>query len=103
MRGSRFGRACFRCEADRRSESEGEPRDAHDDAWCPVPDMRVVAQCGHRAHRLSVTVMLRRAHEPRRTGLISRAYRDGILVMRELGPEPSGRRCLQLGGKPDLR
>jgi len=47
-----------------------------------------------------VTVMLRRAHEPRRTGLISRAYRDGILVMRELGPAPTGRRCLQPDGSP---
>jgi len=45
-------------------------------------------------------VMLRRAHEPRRTGLISRAYRDGILVMRELGPAPTGRRCLQPDGSP---
>jgi DNA-binding NarL/FixJ family response regulator len=50
-----------------------------------------------------VTVMLRRAHEHRRTGLISRAYRDGILVVRELGPEPTGRRCLQLYGQPGLR
>jgi DNA-binding NarL/FixJ family response regulator len=48
----------------------------------------------HTVHR-HVTAMLRRVGEISRTGLVSRTYRAGILVMGEHGPFWSGRRCLQ--------
>ena len=50
----------------------------------------------HTVHR-HMTAMLRRAGETSRTGLVSRTYRAGILVMDEQGPSWSGRRCLQPG------
>jgi DNA-binding NarL/FixJ family response regulator len=48
----------------------------------------------HTVHR-HMTAMLRRAGESSRTGLVSRTYRAGILVMGERGPSWSGRRCLR--------
>jgi DNA-binding CsgD family transcriptional regulator len=53
----------------------------------------------HTVHR-HVTAMLRRLGEISRTGLVSRTYRAGILVMGEHGPSWSGRRCLQIGAAP---
>jgi DNA-binding CsgD family transcriptional regulator len=48
----------------------------------------------HTVHR-HMTAMLRRVGENSRTGLVSRTYRVGILVMGDCGPSWSGRRCLQ--------
>jgi DNA-binding NarL/FixJ family response regulator len=42
-----------------------------------------------------MTAMLRKTGQVSRTGLVSRMYRDGILVTGEDGPHPTGRRCLQ--------
>ncbi len=50
----------------------------------------------HTVHR-HMTAMLRRAGETSRTGLVSRAYRAGILLTGEQGTSWSGRRCLQAG------
>ena len=48
----------------------------------------------HTVHR-HVTAMLRRTGEKSRTGLVSRTYRAGILVLAEELPRWSGRSCLQ--------
>lgn len=50
----------------------------------------------HTVHR-HMTAMLRRAGERSRTGLVSRTYGAGILVLTEERPSWSGRRCLQAG------
>lgn len=50
----------------------------------------------HTVHR-HVTAMLRRTGERSRTGLVSRTYRAGILVLAEERPGWSGQRCLQPG------
>jgi DNA-binding CsgD family transcriptional regulator len=42
-----------------------------------------------------MTIMLHKAGERSRTALVSRAYRVGILVMSEAGPQATGPRCLQ--------
>jgi DNA-binding NarL/FixJ family response regulator len=48
----------------------------------------------HTVHR-HMTAMLRRAGETSRTGLVTRTYSAGILVMGDRGPSWSGRRCLE--------
>lgn len=48
----------------------------------------------HTVHR-HMTTMLRRAGEASRTGLVTRTYSAGILVMGADGPSWSGRRCLE--------
>ena len=50
----------------------------------------------HTVHR-HMTAMLRRTGETCRTGLVSRTYQAGILVMTEQGLSWSGRRCVQAG------
>ncbi|HEY2549835.1 MAG TPA: helix-turn-helix transcriptional regulator [Streptosporangiaceae bacterium] len=50
----------------------------------------------HTVHR-HMTAMLRLAGEKSRTGLVSRTYHAGILVLSEEHPSWSGRRCLQSG------
>jgi len=50
----------------------------------------------HTVHR-HMTAMLRRTGETCRTGLVSRTYRAGILLMTEQGPSWTGRRCVQAG------
>jgi DNA-binding NarL/FixJ family response regulator len=42
-----------------------------------------------------MTSMLRKAGQANRAGLVTRLYRDEILVMSRDGPAPTGRRCLQ--------
>lgn len=42
-----------------------------------------------------MTTMLRKTGEHNRAGLVTRLFRDGILVMGPDTPEPTNRRCLK--------
>jgi DNA-binding NarL/FixJ family response regulator len=47
----------------------------------------------HTVHR-NMTTMLRRVGVTSRTGLVTRTYSAGILILGNQGPSWSGRRCL---------
>lgn len=43
-----------------------------------------------------MTTMLRKAGQRSRAGLVSKAHRDGVLILGDHGAGPTGRRCLEV-------
>lgn len=81
------------CDAEHLTEREVEVLVLVADGYT---NAQVADKLGVSTHTVSrhMTVMLRRAREPNRAGLIARAYAAGILLVGEHPPKLSGRRCL---------